>query len=115
MSEKPVLPPKSDLVADWERLFRVFIRPEGRASRATLIKYMDRILYGLNDFLKKHVGITEEISLKDLSGEFTDTIISDNPEKKLADVIPEIEAKLLRVDLAPLHVVTHSPLWILKR
>jgi hypothetical protein len=65
-----------DLVADWERLFRVFIRPEGQASRATLIKYMDPILYGLNDFLKTHVGITEAISLKELSEWFTDTDIN---------------------------------------
>ena len=32
--------------------------------RLALTKYMEQILFGLNDFLKKHVGITEEMSLK---------------------------------------------------
>jgi putative pyridoxal-dependent aspartate 1-decarboxylase len=96
-----------DLVADWERLFRVFIRPEGRASRATLIKYMDPILYGLNDFLKTHVGITEAISLKELSNGFMDTIISENPEKKLADVIT-----CLITEIAPYAVNVASPYFV---
>ncbi len=97
----------SDLVADWERLFRVFIRPEGRASRATLIKYMDPILYGLNDFLKTHVGITEAISLKELSKGFTDTTINDHPEKKLADVIT-----CLINEIAPYAVNVASPYFV---
>jgi len=79
--------PKPDLIADWEHLFKVFIRPEDAASRQTLIKYMEQILFGLHDFLKKHVGITEAKSLKDLSERFTDTRIKETPEKKLADVI----------------------------
>lgn len=98
---------QSDLVADWDTLFRVFIRPEGQASRATLIKYMDRILYGLNDFLKKHVGITEAVSLKELSQNFTDTIISDHPEKKLADVIT-----CLIKEIAPYAVNVASPYFV---
>jgi len=97
----------SDLVADWERLFRVFIRPEGQASRATLIKYMDPILYGLNDFLKTHVGITEAISLKELSNGFMDTIICENPEKKLADVI-----SCLIKEIAPYAVNVASPYFV---
>jgi len=97
----------SDLVADWERLFSVFIRPEGQASRATLIKYMDPILYGLNDFLKTHVGITEAISLKELSRGFMDTIISENPEKKLADVIT-----CLIKEIAPYAVNVASPYFV---
>ncbi|RJP89876.1 MAG: putative pyridoxal-dependent aspartate 1-decarboxylase [Desulfobacteraceae bacterium] len=97
----------SDLVADWDRLFRVFICPEGQASRATLIKYMDRILYGLNDFLKTNVGITEAISLKDLSERFTDTVINENPEKKLADVIT-----CLIKDIAPHAVNVSSPYFV---
>ncbi|MBC2717456.1 MAG: putative pyridoxal-dependent aspartate 1-decarboxylase [Desulfobacteraceae bacterium] len=96
-----------ELVADWESLFRVFIRPEGQASRATLIKYMDPILYGLNDFLKTHVGITEAVSLKELSKNFTDTIICDNPEKKLADVIT-----CLIKEIAPYAVNVASPYFV---
>ena len=96
-----------DLVADWDRLFRVFIRPEGRASRATLIKYMDPLLYGLNDFLKTHVGITEAVSLKELSKNFTETIIRDNPEKKLADVIT-----CLIKEIAPYAVNVASPYFV---
>ncbi len=107
MDKKTIIQTQSDLVADWDTLFRVFIRPEGQASRATLIKYMDRILYGLNDFLKKHVGITEAKSLKDLSEKFTGTIISDNPEKKLADVIT-----CLIEDIAPHAVNVASPYFI---
>ncbi len=107
MDKKPVTHSQTDLVADWDTLFRVFIQPEGQASRAILIKYMDRILYGLNDFLKKHVGITEEKSLKDLSEKFTDTIISDNPEKKLADVIT-----CLVEEIAPHAVNVASPYFV---
>lgn len=106
-TQKQPHPGHPDLVADWDRLFRVFICPEGQASRATLIKYMDRILYGLNDFLKKNVGITEAISLKDLSERFTDTIINDNPEKKLADVIT-----CLIKEIAPHAVNVSSPYFV---
>ncbi len=80
-------PVQPDLIADWEHLFKVFIRPEDAASRVTLIKYMEQILFGLHDFLKTHVGITEAKSLKELSERFTDTVVRQNPEKKLADVI----------------------------
>lgn len=83
----PPPPPKKDLVADWQRLARVFIRPEDDDSRATLIKYMERILFGLHDFLKRHVGITEARSLRELSENYMRTDISEEPEKKLADVI----------------------------
>ncbi|MCP4681480.1 MAG: putative pyridoxal-dependent aspartate 1-decarboxylase [Desulfobacterales bacterium] len=107
MTEKPTSHTHLELVADWEQLLKVFIRPEGRASRSTLIKYMDQILYGLNDFLKKHVGITEAISLKDLSKRFTDTVISDNPEKKLTDVIT-----CLIEEIAPHAVNVASPYFV---
>ncbi|MFP4572343.1 MAG: pyridoxal-dependent aspartate 1-decarboxylase PanP [Desulfobacterales bacterium] len=80
-------PSKKDLVADWERLAKVFIRPEDDASRATLIKYMERILFGLHDFLKTHVGITEAKSLRELSKGYMRTDINEDPEKKLANVI----------------------------
>ena len=45
-----------DLIADWQTLQRIFIRPENDATQATLLKYMDQILFGLQDFLKKNVG-----------------------------------------------------------
>jgi glutamate/tyrosine decarboxylase-like PLP-dependent enzyme len=107
MTKKLTTHSHPELVADWEKLLKVFIRPEGQTSRATLIKYMDQILYGLNDFLKKHVGITEEISLKDLSKRFTYTVISDNPEKKLADVITS-----LIEEIAPHAVNVASPYFV---
>lgn len=46
------LPAKKDLVADWNHLMRVFLRPEDDASRQTLIKYMEQMLFGLHEFLK---------------------------------------------------------------
>ncbi|MFW6080697.1 MAG: pyridoxal-dependent aspartate 1-decarboxylase PanP [Desulfosalsimonas sp.] len=87
MADKTDQPSKKDLVADWERLAKVFIRPEDDASRATLIKYMERILFGLHDFLKTHVGITEAKSLRELSKDYLRTDINEDPEKKLANVI----------------------------
>ena len=99
--------PKSDLIADWEHLFKVFIQPEDNASREKLIKYMEQILFGLHDFLKKHVGITEAKSLKALSEQFTDTIIKENPEKKLADVITCVID-----DIAPHAVNVASPYFV---
>jgi len=69
------------LVADWQALMRTFIRPENEATRSTLVKYMEQILFGLHDFLGDHVGITEEASLKELAERFTDTHISRTPEK----------------------------------
>ncbi|MCU0600376.1 MAG: aminotransferase class V-fold PLP-dependent enzyme [Desulfobacterales bacterium] len=107
MAEYATIQPKTDLVADWERLFKVFIRPEDDDCRATLIKYMERILFGLHDFLKKNVGITEARSLKDLSESFTDTLISENPEKKLADVIT-----CLIKEIAPHAVNVASPYFV---
>jgi glutamate decarboxylase len=100
-------PSKKALVADWQALTRTFIRPENDAARSTLIKYMEQILFGLHDFLKKHVGFTEEISLLDLSTSFTDSLISKNPEKKLADVITD-----LIEDIAPHAVNVASPYFV---
>lgn len=96
-----------ELVADSDRLFKVFIRPEDDACRAVLIKYMERILFELHDFLKKHVGITEARSLKELSERFTDTVIGENPEKKLADVIT-----CLIHEIAPQAVNVASPYFV---
>ncbi len=99
--------PKSDLIADWEHLFKVFLRPEDNASRVTLVKYMEQILFGLHDFLKKHVGITEAKSLKELSERFTDTVINENPEKKLAEVITCVID-----EIAPQAVNVASPYFV---
>jgi len=107
MPHKTITAPKKELVADWQALTRTFIRPENEASRSTLIKYMEQILFGLHDFLKTHVGFTEEISLKNLADRFTDSLISQNPEKKLADVITD-----LIEDIAPHAVNVASPYFV---
>jgi glutamate decarboxylase len=107
MTQKIITAPKKELIADWQALTRTFIRPENEASRSTLIKYMEQILFGLHDFLKTHVGFTEEISLKDLADRFTDSLISQNPEKKLADVITD-----LIEDIAPHAVNVASPYFV---
>jgi len=107
MKKKITTIPKKELVADWPALTRTFIRPENEAARSTLIKYMEQILFGLHDFLKTHVGFTEEISLKDLADRFTVSLISQNPEKKLADVITD-----LIEDIAPHAVNVASPYFV---
>jgi glutamate decarboxylase len=103
---KPVNP-SSDLVADWQTLHRVFIRPEDEKSRQTLIKYMEQILFGLHEFLNTHVGVTEAIPLAALAQSFTDTAINREPEKKLADVIQDIIQQI-----APRAVNVASPYFI---
>ncbi|NOX34013.1 MAG: putative pyridoxal-dependent aspartate 1-decarboxylase [Deltaproteobacteria bacterium] len=97
----------SSLVADWNTLHRVFIRPEDEGSRQTLVKYMEQILFGLHDFLNKHVGVTEEISLVKLAKEYKDTKINQDPQKKLADVIKDIID-----EIAPRAVNVASPYFI---
>jgi len=97
----------SSLVADWNTLHRVFIRPEDEKSRNTLVKYMEQILFGLHDFLNNHVGVTEEISLIRLAEEYTDTKINAEPLKKLADVIKDIIE-----EIAPRAVNVASPYFI---
>ncbi len=95
------------LIADWEALLRTFVRPENEKAKATLIKYMEQILFELQDFLKAHVGITEEISLPELCSHFTNTKIPKNPEKKLTTAINDIVKKL-----APYAVNIASPYFI---
>lgn len=97
----------TELIANWQAIQRIFLQPESESSRATLLKYMEQILFGLNDFLKQHVGITEEASLLELSNRFKDSCISDNPAKKLADVI-----KGIIDDIAPHAVNVASPYFI---
>jgi len=98
---------KDDLVADWKALERIFIRPENEATRKTLVKYMEQILFGLHDFLKANVGITEEASLMELSDWFKDSTINKNPTRKLADVI-----KGIIKNIAPHAVNVASPYFI---
>ncbi len=96
-----------ELVANWQTLQRVFIRPENEAVRATLVRYMEQILFGLNDFLRQHVGITEAESLKKQSERFLDSLIPEHPRRKLADVIQGIIE-----DLAPFAVNVASPYFV---
>jgi len=96
-----------DLIADWQALDRVFLRPEDEGSKKTLVKYMEQILFGLHDFLNKNVGVTEAISLAELARDYTDVNISQVPEKKLADVIEDIIT-----DIAPRAVNVASPYFI---
>ena len=95
------------LIADWETLQRIFIRPDDDASRRTLIKYMEQILFGLHDFLNRHVGVTEAISLRRLTQDFRETVIAPHPEKKLADVIADIIERI-----APRAVNVASPYFV---
>ncbi|MFH1155794.1 MAG: pyridoxal-dependent decarboxylase [Pseudomonadota bacterium] len=98
---------RPELVADWKSLQRIFIRPEDEASRKALVKYMEQILFGLHEFLNTHVGVTEEISLKEVTRFYRDTVISANPEQKLADVISDIITQI-----APRAVNVASPYFI---
>jgi len=107
MKKQNTIIQKKALVADWPALTRTFIRPEDDAARSTLIKYMEQIHFGLHDFLKKHVGFTEEVSLKELADRFTDISISKNPEKKLTNVITD-----LIEDIAPHAVNVASPYFV---
>ena len=97
----------SKLVADWDRLQRIFIRPEDDDCRAVLVKYMEQILFGLHGFLNDHVGVTEAISLEALAREFRETHICADPEKKLVDVISDIIGKI-----APRAVNVASPYFV---
>jgi len=97
----------TELIANWQALQRIFLKPESESSRIALLKYMEQILFGLNDFLKEHVGITEEASLLKLSNRFMDSCISKNPAKRLSDVI-----KGLIDDIAPHAVNVASPYFI---
>ncbi len=107
MQKKHFITEKTELVANWQTLQRIFIQPENETAKATLVKYMEQILFGLHEFLKDHVGITKEASLMDLSESFKDSMISRNPEKKLADVI-----KGIIEDIAPHAVNVASPYFI---
>ncbi len=104
MTEKQYRP---ELVADRSALERIFHQPENEQSKIVLTKYMEQILFGLHDFLRRHVGITEEIPLKKLATQFISSEIARTPAKKLADVIAEIIEKI-----APHAVNVSSPYFI---
>ncbi|MFC1895316.1 pyridoxal-dependent aspartate 1-decarboxylase PanP [Thermodesulfobacteriota bacterium] len=96
-----------ELVACWDSMKRVFIMPESDETKKILIKYMEQILFGLHDFLQRHVGITEEIGIKELSPHFMDSVIPRRPEKALGEVITE-----LIKEIAPHAVNVASPYFI---
>ncbi|MBF0389789.1 MAG: aminotransferase class V-fold PLP-dependent enzyme [Desulfamplus sp.] len=98
---------QSKLVADWEHLERIFIRPEDDDCKEILVKYMEQILFGLHDFINRHVGVTEAISLKELTEHFRDTLINPEPEKRLAEVISDIISYI-----APRAVNVASPYFV---
>jgi glutamate decarboxylase len=98
---------KTELVANWQTLQRIFLRPENEESGAALVKYMEQILFGLHEFLKEHVGFTREASLKTLSDRFTESCIHRHPAQKLPDVIRGIIE-----DIAPHAVNISSPYFI---
>ena len=106
-STVPKEPVQPELVANWQTLQRIFIRLESKASRKALVKYMQQILFGLHDFLKKNVGITREASLLELSQRFTESRINSDPAKKLAEVI-----RGLIEDIAPHAVNVASPYFV---
>jgi glutamate decarboxylase len=98
---------RRSLVANWDTLQRVFIRPEDDTARRTLLKYMEQILFGLHDFLRDHVGITQAVSLKDLARGYRDSRIPDEPERRLAEVLQGLVE-----DVAPCAVNVASPYFV---
>lgn len=107
MSQKISSTQKKALVANWDQLLKTFIRPENEEAKDTLVKYMEQILFGLHAFLRKHVGITEEMSLKDMADRFTDTHLPKTPQNTLTEVITS-----LIQDIAPHAVNVASPYFV---
>ncbi|MBW1837594.1 MAG: putative pyridoxal-dependent aspartate 1-decarboxylase, partial [Deltaproteobacteria bacterium] len=81
---------RNESLADKQAFTEIFLTPQNNDTKVVLRKYMEQILFGLQDFLKKHVGITHEIPLEDLSCRFSNTLINRNPEKKLEQVFTEL-------------------------
>ncbi|MCW7752857.1 putative pyridoxal-dependent aspartate 1-decarboxylase [Desulfobotulus sp. H1] len=92
---------------EWEQMLRLFIQPDTEADRAKLVGYMEQILFGLQEFLHKHVGVTEEIGLKELALGYMDSSICFDPEKKLPEVISDIIDRI-----APQAVNVSSPYFV---
>lgn len=93
--------------SEWQQMLRLFIQPDNEADRTKLVGYMEQILFGLQDFLHQHVGVTEEIGLRELAQCYTDTRICLEPEKKLPEVISDIIDRI-----APQAVNVASPYFI---
>ena len=94
-------------VTEWDKLVRKFICYETDADREKLFCYMQQILFGLQEFLNEHVGVTEVIDLKKLARSYTDSKISNTPRKKLTQVISEIID-----EIAPHAVNVSSPYFV---
>lgn len=92
---------------EWEQMLRLFIQPDSEADRAKLVGYMEQILFGLQEFLHKHVGVTEEIGLKELALGYMDSTLCFDPEKKLPEVISDIIDRI-----APQAVNVSSPYFV---
>ncbi|MCP3923942.1 MAG: putative pyridoxal-dependent aspartate 1-decarboxylase [Desulfobacterales bacterium] len=92
---------------EWGKLIQLFKSPEDEDSRATLVQHMGQILFGLQDFLKKNVGVTEEISLLKISKSFQDTVVNEKPENRMAEVITDIIE-----EIAPQAVNVSSPYFV---
>jgi len=100
-------PKNYELVKDWIGLIQVFTCPEDAETRTALVGLMRQILFELHDFLIINVGVTEEISLKELADDFTDTVVNTYPEKKLADVVTGVFD-----NIAPHAVNVASPYFV---
>jgi glutamate decarboxylase len=100
-------PKNYELVKDWIGLIQVFTCPEDAKTRTALVGLMRKILFELHDFLIINVGVTEEISLKELADDFTDTVVNTYPEKKLADVVTGVFD-----NIAPHAVNVASPYFV---
>ena len=92
---------------DWQHLVRLFIQPDNETDRQKLVGYMEQILFGLQDFLHQHVGVTEEVGLKTLADAYSETTISQGPESALPDVITDIIETI-----APQAVNVASPYFV---
>ncbi|MDY0133136.1 MAG: putative pyridoxal-dependent aspartate 1-decarboxylase [Desulforegulaceae bacterium] len=97
----------SKTATEWDKLVRKFICYESEADKEKLFFYMQQILFGLQDFLYEHVGVTEAIDLKKLALCYKDSKISDIPQKKLTEVISEIID-----EIAPHAVNVSSPYFV---
>ncbi|MGM0417588.1 MAG: pyridoxal-dependent aspartate 1-decarboxylase PanP [Thermodesulfobacteriota bacterium] len=93
--------------SEWDKLVRKFICSETQADREKLFEYMQQILFGLQEFLKEHVGVTEAIDLKKLALSYLDTNLSEAPQKRLTQVISEIMD-----EIAPHAVNVSSPYFV---
>jgi glutamate decarboxylase len=86
---------------------RTFLKPDSPHARATLLKYMEQVLFGLQDFLQAHLGVTGSAGLATLADRYRRTRINPLPEKTLGEVIAEIVETV-----APHAVNVSSPYFV---